>query len=79
MNHSDAQRERRRAGPSPSLAQSEPAYGRGTSAGRLEGYEGLEDVGSASEFEPSWHLWFLIVAAMGVAAMVLAVLTFQPA
>lgn len=77
MNHSDAQHERRRAGPSRSLAQSEPAYGRSAAAEGLERYDSVEDEASATEFEASWHLWFLIVAAMAVAATILAVLTFQ--
>ncbi|MDE1569617.1 hypothetical protein [Aquabacter sediminis] len=79
MNHSDAQRERRRSGPSLSPAQGEQAYGRGSPEGRLESYGSLETDSSTSEFEPSWHLWCLIVAAMTVSAMILAVLTFQAA
>ncbi len=79
MNHSDAERERRRSGPSPSPAHGEQAYGQGASAGRFEGCESLENDSSASEFESSWHLWFVIVAAMTVSAMILAVLTFQAA
>lgn len=79
MNHSDAQHERRRAGPSRSLAQSEPAYGQGGTAEGFKGYDTDADEASATEFEASWHLWFLIVAAMAVAATILAVLTFQAA
>lgn len=77
MKQSEAQREHRRASPSPSSVQAEPAYGRGASAGRFEPTDGVED--DVGAFESSWHLWFLIVAATTVAAMVLAVLTFQSA
>lgn len=75
MNHSDAQRAHRRSGPSP--AQAGKAYGHGASAGRLESYDPMEAEAYASEFESSWRLWFLIVAAMAVGAMVLTMLTFQ--
>ena len=75
MHHSDAQRARRRAGPSP--APAEQAFGSGASSGRLESYHPTPADADASEFEASWHLWFLIVAGMTVGAMVLATLTFQ--
>lgn len=75
MHHSDAQRTRRRAGPSP--ARAEQAYRPGASSERLESYDPTPADADASEFEASWHLWFLIVAGMAVGAMVLATLTFQ--